>query len=405
MTFGRQSLAAICQLMTVIIIARVLGAEGNGQYAMAILLPTMLVSFLNLGVGPATVYYVGRKETTATDAAKVNCKIALVIAFFGLIIALPVVVKFGETLFPNVPLELLILGILAFPLSLLHTYWSIVLQAKEDFVSFNTAVMVGPLVTLLSTTIALLVLNMDGRAAVASYVVGQVIALLAVWHFIRKIENQSPCQAQSALLQTRKLLGYGWKAHLSNIMAFVNYRADIFLVNFLIGPVATGVYVIAVQFAEKLWMLSRAASTVLLPRLSSMSDQPDLRYRLTVRASWVVSLITLIAACFLAVMLSILLEPVFGKEFNDAMMPFMCLMPGIIAGAGSRIQANCIAAAGKPEWNFYVAIIIVSINIAGNLVLIPIYGLSGAAVATTIAYVINSVLKFLLVKKLHDNQV
>ncbi|MEK9667087.1 MAG: hypothetical protein VW701_08020, partial [Deltaproteobacteria bacterium] len=34
----------------------------------------------------------------------------------------------------------------------------------------------------------------------------------------------------------KKTLGYGWKAHLSNILAFVNYKADIFLVNFFMGP-------------------------------------------------------------------------------------------------------------------------------------------------------------------------
>ncbi|WP_269851929.1 oligosaccharide flippase family protein [Methanosarcina horonobensis] len=50
---------------------------------------------------------------------------------------------------------------------------------------------------------------------------------------------------------TKECLGYGWKAHLSNILAFVNYRADLFLVNFFLTPAATGIYLIAVQIAEK----------------------------------------------------------------------------------------------------------------------------------------------------------
>ena len=47
-TFGRQILAALIQLVTVLIIARALGPQGNGQYTMSILIPSFLSTFLNL---------------------------------------------------------------------------------------------------------------------------------------------------------------------------------------------------------------------------------------------------------------------------------------------------------------------------------------------------------------------
>lgn len=43
-----------------ILLARVPGPEGNGNYAVVILLPNMLSTFLNLGVAPANVHFVER---------------------------------------------------------------------------------------------------------------------------------------------------------------------------------------------------------------------------------------------------------------------------------------------------------------------------------------------------------
>lgn len=397
MTLGRQMAAAVAQLLTVVLIARVLGPEGNGLYAMAILLPSVLSTFLNLGVGPATVYYIGRGSVSAARAVQENLRLAVWVSMFGVVGAIPVIVVWGDTLFPGVPFELLVAGLLAFPISLLLAYWNTVLQGLEDFRAFNWTVLAPPYVTMTAAVIALLVLDGGILAAVVAYLLGQLVGLLVVWTFVRRIPPGAG-EPDAMPRYKRTLLNYGWKAHLSNIMAFVNYRADIFLVNFFLTPVATGLYVIAVQMAERLWMLSQAASTVLLPRLSAMHEDPAARYRLTMRAAAMVAALTVAAACALAVLLYFLIAPVFGAEYQASFQPFLWLLPGVIAGAWARVLSNSIAASGHPEWNFYVSVMVVSVNIAGNIVLIPLYGLVGAALATSIAYMLNAVVKVVLVR-------
>lgn len=97
-----------------------------------------------------------------------------------------------------------------------------------------------------------------------------------------------------------------------------------------------------------------------------------------------------------------LISPVFGEEYVEALPAFLWLLPGVIAGAGSRIYANCIAAAGKPEWNMYSSFGVVSINIIGNIVLVPEYGIVGAAWATSVAYCFNACVKAWLVRQLSN---
>ena len=83
----------------------------------------------------------------------------------------------------------------------------------------------------------------------------------------------------------------------------------------------------------------------------------------------------------------------------SALPILLWLLPGIIAGAGERIYSNCIAAAGKPEWNMHVSFLVVLLNIIFNIVLIPKYGLLGAAWATSAVYLFSAMIKFSLVRR------
>ncbi|KAA8978333.1 flippase [Halospina sp. K52047b] len=401
LTFGRQLLAAAAQLLLVVLIARKLGPEGNGHYAMAILIPTLLTNFLNFGVGPATVYYIGRGEFTPRQAARENFRMALIVAVIGATSTLPVLWLWSEQLLPNVPLPLLLIGLAAFPPSLLLSYSRSILQGLENFRAFNATILAPPYITLFGVLISLYALNAGTIGTVTAYLIGQttgclIVTMLLVRH-LKNVNSQN--ESYSGKEYRRKTINYGWKAHLSNILAFVNYRADIFLVNFFLTPASTGLYVISVQIAERLWMLSQATSTVLLPRLSAMHGEPEARLSLTRKGFFLVSTITGAGCLVAALVLYWSIGPVFGSEYVDALPAFFCLLPGIIAGAGARVQANCIAAAGKPEWNTITAIIVVGANVIGNIILVPNYGIIGAAWATSIAYTGNAAVKHILVAK------
>lgn len=401
MTAGRQALAAGAQLLLVVLIARQLGPEGNGYYAMAILLPTLLVNFLNLGVGPATVYHVGRNEFSARQASRENMRLGVAIAIAGVAVALPVLMLWGESLFPDVPQPLLLAGLAAFPATLLLTYLSTVLQGMEDFRAFNTVILLPPYVTLAGVAVSLYGLDAGVFGAVLAYLLGQTAGLLLVILLLlrrTRADGTEPTPIRNWDYR-RKIIGYGWKVHLSNILTFVNYRADIFLVNFFLNPAATGLYVVAVQIAERLWILSQAASTVLLPRLSAMHEDPVARLALTRKGFFAVAGFTAGASVAMAVALYWLLGPVFGEEYRAAFPAFLWLVPGIIAGAGARVQANFIAAAGKPEWNMGLVVVTVTVNIIGNILLVPEYGIVGAAWATSFSYIVIAVGELVLVTR------
>ena len=61
------------------------------------------------------------------------------------------------------------------------------------------------------------------------------------------------------------MVRYGSLAYLAMLLQFLNYRVDYWIVQHFRGDEALGLYSLASSLAMMLWMLPRAAASVLLP--------------------------------------------------------------------------------------------------------------------------------------------
>ena len=94
---------------------------------------------------------------------------------------------------------------------------------------------------------------------------------------------------------------------------------------------------------------------------------------------------------------------VYGEEFSGAISALQYLVPGIVALAASRVLANDIAARGLPILNSYLSGSMLIINIIFNLILIPHMGVNGAALASTISYSTNGLLRVFIYCRISGN--
>jgi|LULR01.1.fsa_nt_gb O-antigen/teichoic acid export membrane protein len=402
LTFIRQILVAIIQLIIVIIIARELGPEVNGYYAMAVFVPAFLTNILSLGIGSATVYYTSKKHFNVVNALKGNLLLGGYIGGSGVLIGALVIFLAGNDIFPGIPKPLLLMALMSFPVSLMTGLLNAIFQGVEEFERFNLTTIIPPVILLVGVVFTFYIFDLGVYSVLGVFIFSQLCSLIIVTFLLKAYLAKSSGEVHQnfkGLRYNKTILSYGVRAHMSNIITFLNYRADLFLVNFMLSPAAAGVYIIAIKISEKLWMPSKAISTVIYPRLSSIVNNSEKRFLLAKKGFLVVSLVTLFTSFFAIAFLAFFIEYLFGKEYSDVFTVFIFLVPGIVLWAGARIQSNCIAAAGKPEWNMYVALIVFVINITGNILLIPDFGLVGAASATSVAYISDSIMKLILVRR------
>ena len=114
-TFGTRVFQLILGIGSSVIIARMLGPQGRGIYSLAILLPGLLAVFTNLGIGPASVFYIGKKKYSPKEIFGTNIIFAGLISIFTIIIGLMIIFFFSEKLFPGVPKEYLFLALSVIP--------------------------------------------------------------------------------------------------------------------------------------------------------------------------------------------------------------------------------------------------------------------------------------------------
>ncbi len=392
-TLGRQVGTGLIQLVTIAIIARVFGPSGNGTYTLALLLPTMLATVLNLGVAPANVYFLGSKKVNAYYAWKVTLRISVWLSLLGWAIGAIVILFKGQSFFPDVPASMLWLSLAFFPLTLITANISSFFQGLQQFKKFNIVLILQPILNLLLVG-GLLLLGIDELIYIfSSYFISLLITQIVAYKLLRSSIESDGGKGGIVTDYWKTLLNYGYKSHLSNILGFINYRADMFLLGYFLGPVSVGIYTIAVSITEKLWLFSTSISTVLLPRLSELSSDEDKRTILTpLIARWVLWL-TAFAASILAAIGLFIINIIFGEQYTEAYSVILLLLPGIVLGSCSRVLANDMAARGRPDLNLATSWIAVTINVVGNIILIPRMGMQGAAIATSFAYTLNFVMR------------
>lgn len=401
-TFLRQIAGGLIGLLSAAVVARVYGPTGNGEVALALLFATGLSTFLNLGVGSANAYYLGSGKMTFGDVLSANLKVYLCLICLGACVGIGVIYFFAGDLFSGVSGLSLQLALTLFPLILLTGLVASLFQGLQDFKSFNTLTLLPAVFLFLGVVSLWFLASRQTSDVIFIHILSHVLALTFVSRSLWRLFRSSRSDNVSG--GVGKIVSYGWKAHLSNILAFVNYKADVLLTNFFLGPAATGVYVVSVALGEKLWLISQAVSTVLLPKLSQLVDDDSARNRFTPIVTRWVLVLTALSGFVLAVVANWIVIVIFGEQYSEASVVLWVLLPGLVLAAAARVLANDIAARGRPELNMYTALVVVVANVVGNVVLIPSFGLFGAAAATTVAYSLNLALRLRIYATLSGNR-
>lgn len=394
-TFSRQVGVTVFQLLFTMLLARALGKENYGVYALALMLPQLLMKLLNMGIGPSIVYYLARKEISLLSAFKKILKVSFWVSLLGLASEYVIVWQFSGVLFPSIPVKMLILASVLFPILLLQELLPNLLLGIQKFKEYNLSYVVFPLVSLLVAWILFRYAGKEVGYALISYAAGQLISVF--WIFAVTIRSiRANHGATEGDVSWTILFSYSWKVHLSNIIGFLNYRIDIFLVNLLGSPASVGIYFIAVQIVEKLWLLSQAVNTAIFPHLSEKYKRNSKDTSVTEVLSSATFLSTAFVSLILAGLSASIIKLFFGIEYLDSAPVLLILLPGILATSVGRILSNDFSARGKPQLNVYVGLLTVATNISANIYFIPRMGALGAGFATSISYGLNLIVKFII---------
>lgn len=160
-------------------------------------------------------------------------------------------------------------------------------------------------------------------------------------------------------------------------------RSDILLLDhFDVSSADIGRYAVGVRLAEALWLVPLAVGQVFI--VTEASHASETRPRVPKLASLAVVLVALIGATI--TFASWNLVPLVAPDYSAVPRYLALLLPGIALYAAVPILRNYMVLINRLGAMTACAFLALALNTALNVLLIPSYGASGAAVATSAAY-------------------
>ncbi len=188
-----------------------------------------------------------------------------------------------------------------------------------------------------------------------------------------------------------KELHYGIRGYLGMITEFAVWRLDQILLTALSGSFVIGLYAVAVAIAEISATLASSVSDALMPEVAASKDpaKASLLLAKSLRLTIYAQLIALIPLWLLT---PYVLQYVFGNEFVGATTVLRLLLIASIFWSIGVIFISGLNGFGKPEFTTAARLGSAATTVVTLLILLPVYGITGAAVSSILGYFVMSVI-------------
>lgn len=384
MTFVARSAALVIGIVSSVILARALGPAGKGEYALIVLIPVLFQTIGGFGLDQAVVYMVARRRDDASSiaatlaATAAGLGVVLLILYYALSTFQPYR-HYLETSGVEPGIVWVLIALLPVALAAQVTISAIL--GLEKYRAYNLATLIAPTVNLVLLSALVVGMRLGVLGAVLAAAGAGLAGLVAALLLLRNAA-QRPMRRIPGIV--REAVSYGTRMHIANVSWFLHYRADMFLIGFMAGPVALGFYSTAVGLAEKLYLAPSAVGTVLFPRVASIGADEALS--VTPVASRHTFWLTLGFSAVLALVAWPLVYLLYGTEFLPTAPLLWLLLPGVVSLSVGRVISADLGGRGKPGALAVANGSMAVLNLALNLWWIPIWGAAGAAAATSISY-------------------
>lgn len=365
---------------TGIITARVLGAGGRGEQAAIVLWPQFLAYTLTLGLPSALLYNLKRHPDRAAPRTFAAALLLGTFMSAVAVIAGVLVIPHWLTEYSPEVVWFAQLGMLVAPVALLGVVLEATFQAREEFALYNAARYLPPVLTLIAlVSLTLTDLLTPFNAAFSYLLAGTPIFL---WALVRLWRSYHP-RWRELRPAFKSLTSYGLRSYGVDLSVTLSRELDKVLVVGLLSPAAMGLYVVAISLARMLEVFQAAVVSVLFSKASGLSS--EMAVEITARAARVSATATLLAGAGLALFGPWALGLVYGPEFVGAVTVFRILVLVVLLSGTAHVLSQAFMALNRPGMVAVLQGVALALSVPLLLVLVPLYGLTGAGLALLIS--------------------
>jgi O-antigen/teichoic acid export membrane protein len=195
------------------------------------------------------------------------------------------------------------------------------------------------------------------------------------------------------------ILSSSWPLMFSSACLFIYSRIDQIMIKFYLNDYWVGIYSVAAQLSEYWYFIPTIIVSAIFPAIvNSKLNNLDI-YKKRVR--WLLVfmfIISLVFAIFISLLSKSIIVLIYGPNYINSIRSLQIYVWGGIGMSLNVVASQLLITENKTKILFFNNLISMLFNVFLNLILIPRYGINGAAFATLISYSILPITYLFFIK-------
>jgi len=386
-----------------IIIARYFGPELYGIFSLALMVVGWFIAISSLGFSMGLARYIpfyrGKKEF---EKIKYILKFSTTILFFSSIFA-GAILFFSSNfiaikIFHNSDL-IIFLKIFSFliPVAIFTDVFLNILRAFEKIAWHSFIFNILSSIIKVMTIVLFILIGIKSNSIIFSYFLGFLamlfVSFIVCKYKIPKIFEKYKLKKEIKSKTNKEFFSYSWPLMFSGIIASIFYWVDSFSIGYFHNATQVGFYNAAIPIVSLMSFFPKLFFQLFFPLINKEFSRKNFKIikELSQQIGKWIFIFNLPLFLIMIVFPGTIINILFGKTYLVAQNALRILAIGGLCSTLVFISENLVSMVGKSKLLLGNVIIASIINLILNFILVPKYGINGAAISTTIVGVILSV--------------
>lgn len=367
-----------------IVLTRSLGPEQRGVYVLLVTTNVLLSNLAHLGMSTAfsTMLARGRYKLGEVNVVALLVTLAMgAICLLGTALLYPLL---ADNVFSGVPFGFLLVALALIPTTIYQIYWVGMMIGTGQVFLLNKVNLAVNIANALLMILAVGVLRLGIEGFLIAWVTSAVGGFVATLWLVARMDRQVwPPSRKTA----SNLLGFGLRSHGAQVAHQLFLRFDVYAVNVMVGSAGVGFYSLSTSLAEKLWLPLNALHASSMGKIAQLPRGEAAL--LTAKVTRTAILLMASVAVPFGLISPWLIPFLYGDDFAASVLPLIILLGGTLGFAVMMVVDNYILGQmERPGLLSMLAWVQLGISIPLYIGLIALQGIVGAAIASTLTYLI-----------------
>lgn len=383
-----------------LIVARNFGPEVYGLFSLSLVVVSFFTAFASMGLFDGLVRYIsiyrGRSENEKiTKIIFFSLKISFILGLITAAIMFFSANFAANVIFHNSELVIFLkIFSLTLPFSMISSIYLSSLRAFEKITAYSVSINVFQNFARVLALIVFILLGINSWAVAGSYLISIIILALISYvlgnSIIKKIVLRKNLTKRDEKKIYLELLNYSWPLMFAGITFNILYWCDSILIGYFKDVAQVGYYSMAITLISLLAIVPDLFLQLFFPLIVKEYSSKNITIikQLTKQLTKWMFIINFPIFLLMLLFPGVIINFLFGPNFLAAENALRILSIGGLVGSFSSTFNSILSMRGKSKTILYNFIIFAGLNIILNIILVPKFGINGAAISTSLTWVL-----------------